>query len=65
MQNLKIYILIKDTSTDESLNMDGNFEIFKSFLYGLNRSLAQADPAPITALPVDGKPSEGENNATH
>jgi len=71
MQNLKIYLLIKDAVTDESLNMDGNFEIFKTFLSGLNKSIAQdslpltaqADPAPITALPAeDPKRSEGKTH---
>lgn len=41
MQNLKIYLLIKDATTDDSLNMDGNFEIFKAFLDCLNKSTSE------------------------
>ena len=66
MQNLKIYILIKDTATDETLNMDGNFEIFKSFLDGLNRSIGQdLLPMSVTALPAkDPKQEQRGINAT-
>jgi hypothetical protein len=47
MQNLRIYLLIKDAETNETLNMDGDFKIFQCFLGSLNRvvnasNLAQA-----------------------
>jgi hypothetical protein len=62
MHKLKFYLLITDTTTDESLNMDGNFEIFKSFLDGLNKSIREpcvynSEPDEATKIQLDQKRS--------
>lgn len=63
MQDLKIYICIEDPKTKQDVSIKGNFEILLAFLSGVGTLDIQADPALVTALPVeDAKPEQGGIN---
>jgi hypothetical protein len=56
MENLKIYILIKDPATSQDVSIRGNMDILRAFLSGVSLPVMQ----PITNPPAtnDADPAQ-------
>ncbi len=56
MQDLNIYIVIRDPKTKQDVNITGNFDVLRAFLSGVGsfemQSFPAVDPSPITQAPT-------------
>ena len=52
MQDLTVYILIKDPETKQDVSIKGNFEILRAFLSGVGKLEIHSDTAP-TNPPIE------------
>lgn len=63
MENLRVYILIKDPTTSQDVSIRGNMDILRAFLSGVSMPPVVGDPALEHPAAADKTQSGDEKDA--